>query len=107
MNEQAGADKHLAVVLGGGGARGALQVGALRALFEHGYKPGLLVGTSAGAINAAFLAIHGASLNGIDRLEAAWHQAAQIDLLPSNYVWTALRSVLRPSKANPASRIRE
>jgi len=38
--------KCLAFVLGGGGARGALQVGALRALFEAGFKPDLLVGTS-------------------------------------------------------------
>jgi NTE family protein len=107
MREQVGVGKHVAIVLGGGGSRGALQVGALRALIEHGYSPDLLVGTSAGAINAAFLAIHGTSLASIDQLEAAWHQAAGRNLLPSNYVWTALRSMLRPSKSNPANRIRE
>ncbi len=41
-------EKCLAFVLGGGGARGAMQVGAFRALFEAGYKPDLLVGTSIG-----------------------------------------------------------
>jgi len=49
----------LAFVLGGGGARGALQAGALRALWEAGLRPDLWVGTSAGAVNAAFLAVKG------------------------------------------------
>jgi NTE family protein len=47
----------LAVVLSGGGNRGPLEVGALQVLLEHGIVPDMLVGTSAGAINAAFLAI--------------------------------------------------
>lgn len=45
-----------AVVLSGGGSLGAAQVGALRALLEHGVRPDLLVGCSVGALNAAFLA---------------------------------------------------
>jgi len=48
----------LALVLSGGGARGAYQVGFLRALAEH--RPRLQIpivtGVSAGAINAAYLA---------------------------------------------------
>jgi NTE family protein len=50
----------LALVLSGGGARGAYQAGALRAIaraFPDLRFP-FLVGTSAGAINAAFLASH-------------------------------------------------
>jgi NTE family protein len=47
----------LALVLSGGGNRGPLEVGALQVLLEHGMVPDMLVGTSAGAINAAFLAI--------------------------------------------------
>lgn len=46
----------LAWTLSGGGNRGPIQVGAMRALFEHGLKPDMLVGTSAGALNCAFLA---------------------------------------------------
>ena len=49
-------EKCLTIVLGGGGGRGAMQVGALRALFEAGYKPDLQVGTSIGAGNTAGLA---------------------------------------------------
>lgn len=45
-----------AFVLSGGGNRGALQVGMLRALAERGVEPDLLVGTSIGAINAACFA---------------------------------------------------
>lgn len=43
----------LAVVLSGGGAKGAFQVGVLDALVnEHGIKPAIAVGTSTGAIQA-------------------------------------------------------
>lgn len=97
----------LAFVLGGGGARGALQVGALRALLERGYRPDLLVGTSAGAINATFLALHGFSKSGVEMLGGAWLRAAELDLLPSNYVWVTLRAMLRRSGLNSAGRIRE
>ncbi len=47
----------IAFVLSGGGSRGALQVGAVQVLLEHGIRPDILVGTSAGAINAAYLAV--------------------------------------------------
>ena len=47
----------LAFVLSGGANRGPLEVGALQVLLERGIVPDMLVGTSAGAINAAFLAI--------------------------------------------------
>ncbi len=67
-------EKCLAFVLGGGGARGAMQVGALRALFEAGYKPDLLVGTSIGAVNAASLAFWGTNQNGIAALEQAYQE---------------------------------
>lgn len=46
----------IAIVLGGGGARGAFQVGALRYLYDQGIRPDVLCGTSAGAINAVKLA---------------------------------------------------
>ena len=46
-------------VLGGGGARGAAQVGVLQALFEVGLEPPRrLVGVSVGALNAATLAAY-------------------------------------------------
>jgi NTE family protein len=45
-----------AFVLGGGGVLGAHEVGMLRALSEAGIRPDLVVGTSVGAINGAFVA---------------------------------------------------
>ncbi len=45
-----------ALVLSGGGVLGALQAGILRALFRSGFRPSMIVGTSAGALNGAFLA---------------------------------------------------
>lgn len=46
----------LGLVLEGGGARGAYEIGAVRALMENGYKFDGVVGTSIGAINAAVIA---------------------------------------------------
>jgi NTE family protein len=49
-----------ALVLAGGGARGAYEIGALSVLLplleERGERPDIVVGTSVGALNAAFLA---------------------------------------------------
>jgi NTE family protein len=45
-----------AFVLGGGGVLGAHEVGMLRALSEAGIRPDVVVGTSVGAINGAFVA---------------------------------------------------
>ena len=45
-----------AFVLGGGGLLGAYEVGMLRALDEAEIRPDLVVGTSVGALNGAFVA---------------------------------------------------
>mgnify|MGYP001296125053 CR=1 FL=1 len=47
-----------ALVLGGGGTRGALQVGFIRRIAELRIPVDFVVGTSAGALNAAFVAFH-------------------------------------------------
>jgi NTE family protein len=66
-----------ALVLSGGGARGAYQAGVLGGLVQLGLFPEagfeLLVGSSAGAINAAFLAAHASEpLASVARLEDLW-----------------------------------
>lgn len=86
-------EKCLAFVLGGGGARGAMQVGALRALFEAGYKPDLLVGTSIGAVNAAGLAFWGTNQDGITALEQAYQKMEEghlMDQRPDQLAFRAL-----------------
>lgn len=82
-----------AFVLGGGGARGAMQVGALRALLEAGLKPDLLVGTSIGAVNATGLALWGVGLTGIEALERAYERMADSRLMDPRllrFAWNAV-----------------
>ena len=45
-----------AFVLSGGGSLGSVQVGMLLGLAEAGIKPDLIVGTSVGALNGAWIA---------------------------------------------------
>ena len=61
-----------AFVLSGGGSLGAVQVGMLQALAERDVRPDLLVGTSAGAVNAAYVAGHGTGPEALDDLAALW-----------------------------------
>ncbi|MGE5250985.1 MAG: patatin-like phospholipase family protein [Bacteroidota bacterium] len=99
--------KKIAFVLAGGGGRGALQVGALRALLEAGIQPDFFIGTSIGAVNSAFLALHGFSAEGLDLLAAAWLTASQLDILPANYLWLAVRAMFGRSLNDPARRLQD
>ncbi|WP_220186869.1 patatin-like phospholipase family protein [Pseudonocardia pini] len=63
-----------AVVLGGGGVLGAVQVGMIRALIEFGVRPDLVVGTSVGALNGAVLAALPPD-EVVGRLDALWSSA--------------------------------
>src|SRR5947208_12258169 len=62
----------VAFVLSGGAALGAIQVGMLRALYERGIAPDLIVGTSAGALNGAFIASRPQTVATADALGAVW-----------------------------------
>ncbi len=69
-----------AFVLGGGGVLGAAEVGMLAALFEHGVRPDLIVGTSVGAINGAFVAADPVPAT-VDRLRTVWQALASEGIL--------------------------
>ncbi len=99
--------KKLAFVLGGGGSRGAMQVGALRALLEAGYLPDLITGTSIGAANGAFLTVHGYNPQGMQKLEQVWRSTVNQDLLPTNLWWQTMRAFFRRSKGFSQERIRQ
>jgi NTE family protein len=77
------ADPEIAVVLPGGGARAAYQVGVLRAVAQilgrDQRQPfRIICGTSAGAINAATLAVHADSFRrGVARL-LRWWRAVEV-----------------------------
>ncbi|MCW1968235.1 MAG: patatin-like phospholipase family protein [Anaerolineae bacterium] len=79
--------KKLIFALGGGGARGALQAGALRALVQAEIKPDLMVGTSIGSVNAIFMAMHGFSAETLNKLDATWLDFAKANLFPASTAW--------------------
>jgi NTE family protein len=64
-----------AFVLGGGGILGACEVGMLQALLEAGVRPDVVVGTSIGALNGAFVAAD-PSASMAARLEQLWRELA-------------------------------
>src|SRR5437879_9560992 len=71
-------------VLGGGGARGAAQVGVLQALFECGVEgPAALVGTSVGALNGASIAAY-PSLAGVMMLREIWMSRAALSVFEAH-----------------------
>lgn len=65
-----------AFVLGGGGVLGATQVGMLRALLAAGITPDLVVGTSIGSLNGAFVAAD-PTVEGVARLEELWRDVVR------------------------------
>src|SRR4051794_35513822 len=72
-----------AFVLQGGGSLAAAQVGMLRALMEAGIVPDLIVGTSAGAINAVTFA-QDPTEAGLARLEQLWAGLRRATVFPLN-----------------------
>ncbi len=70
-----------AFVLSGGGNLGAVQVGMLRALVEHGERPDVIIGTSVGAVNGGWLA-SGSEVSDVDHLAAIWEGLSRDDIFP-------------------------
>ncbi|MDX2478748.1 MAG: patatin-like phospholipase family protein [Desulfuromusa sp.] len=88
-----------ALVLPGGGARGAYQVGVLKAISElttdRGNPFPVICGTSVGAINAAVLASHAHEFSaGVQRLEAFWRSMYCARVYRTD-AWTVFRSGMR------------
>lgn len=81
----------ISFVLSGGGARGALQAGALRALLEADIVPDFFVGTSVGALNSLFLASRGVSVETARALHQIWLKVRRRDVFPGSALTAALR----------------
>ena len=88
-----------AIILPGGGARGAYQAGVLKAISEllaDDSNPfPVICGTSAGAINAAVLASHAPEFKtGVERLEHFW-RSMHCERVYRTDAWTVLKSGMR------------
>jgi len=81
-----------AFVLGGGGVFGATQVGMLQALLAADITPDLVVGTSIGAVNGAFVAADPTAI-GVSRLEELWRDVVRSGEMSENPVRQAARFV--------------
>lgn len=71
-----------AFVLSGGGSLGAVQVGMLQALVEHGIAPDLVIGTSVGALNSGYIAGHGVDARSIQALAEIWKGLRRREVFP-------------------------
>lgn len=90
-------ESRLAIVLEGGGARAAWQVGALRGLLQElpELRPRILVGISAGAINASSLAnSQGDWPSAVDELAQLW-QGLEVKRVFEAHPTSLLRRVLQ------------
>ena len=74
-------DGPVAFVLSGGASLGAAQAGMLEALLEAGIVPDLLVGTSIGAVNAAFMAA-GPTPDRARALSEIWRRLSAEEIFP-------------------------
>jgi NTE family protein len=72
------------LVLSGGGAKGAYQVGALRYLAEVGFEPQMIAGTSIGALNGAVLSSHPPFNLAVGRLSELWDRLSEERIVRAN-----------------------
>jgi len=110
MNSESGQghnkpERKVAFVLSGGANRGALEVGVLLVLLEHGIQPQILVGTSVGAINAALLAVN-PTLEGARKLEKMWREASENVIGRKDYMSAVWRLVTRKSSLYKSNKLR-
>jgi NTE family protein len=80
-----------ALVLGGGGGLGIVQAAYVQAAFELGFRPSLIIGTSVGALNGAWVALHPEHAEG---LLPIWRRLHRRRVLRSNPIQLA-HNVLR------------
>lgn len=91
-----------ALVLSGGGSKGAFQVGAVRRLAEAGVEYDAFFGISVGALNAGLLATGPNLVSASARLESIWRSLTTADIhtrwFPFGYAHGLWRKSLRNSR---------
>ena len=70
-----------ALVLAGGGTRGAVQIGMLQVLSEHGFVPDRVYGSSVGAVNGAAFA-GDPTREGVQRMTEIWRSLTRENVYP-------------------------
>ena len=89
----AGLPGEVVLVLQGGGALGAYQVGVYEALHDAGIEPAWVIGTSIGAINAALIAGNPAELR-LDRLNEFWRHVESPSYLSGPMDWLGMGNLV-------------
>ncbi len=95
-----------AFVLSGGASLGACQVGMLEALYERGIHPDMLVGTSVGAINAAFIASRPPTVRTARELQGVWRGLSRGQIFPANPLTAGLGLLGMRDHSVPVSSLR-
>jgi NTE family protein len=95
-----------AFVLSGGASLGAVQVGMLQALYEREIVPQLIVGTSVGAVNGAFIASRPQTVETSRELAQVWRKVRRGQIFPLNPLTGLLGFVGSRDHLVPASGLR-
>ena len=95
----------IAFVFPGGASLGAVQVGMLKALAESGIRPDLCVGSSVGALNAAWVAAN--PTRPVDDLADAWLGIRRVDVFPMSPLQLGLAVLGRRQYLVPGEGLRQ
>ena len=101
------APDRVAFVLSGGAGLGAVQVGMLRALYERDIVPQLIVGTSVGAVNGAFVASRPQTVETARELGEIWRNLHRGQIFPLNPLSGLLGFLGSRDHLVPASGLRQ
>ena len=99
-------DGGTAFVMAGGASLGAIEAGMLRALYEREIVPDFIVGTSAGALNAAFVASRPQTPATADALADVWRSLRRGEVFPLNPLVGLLGFIGSRDHLVPASGLR-
>src|SRR3954453_16588145 len=95
-----------AYVLSGGASLGATQAGMLQGLYERDIRPDLFIGTSAGALNAAFAAGRPSAGDPAIGLQRIWLGLTRAEVFPASPLTAALGALGMRSHSFPSSGLR-
>jgi NTE family protein len=100
------ASRKTAFVLSGGASLGAIQVGMLEALYARGITADFIVGTSAGALNGAFIATRPQTVETARELGDVWRSLRRGQIFPVNPLTGVLGVLGSRDHLVPASGLR-